>query len=346
MAEAFLQLNSEDRQEALGVAAGKSGRPMHLLEKDVWVVWALATMFESPFGPRLVFKGGTSLSKAYGAIRRFSEDIDLTYDIRAIADDLVGKDNAEALPLTSSQEKKWTKAIRERLGQWVSKSVVPLIQQEIERQGLSAKVSLDGKDGDVVHIDYDHVAEGSGYVPPKVTLEFGARSTGEPCESKPVTCDMAKELPELVFPTSTPRVMKAERTFWEKATAIHVLCMGGKLRGGPRFSRHWYDVVQLDRSGHAASAIAMPDIAKQVATHKAMFFAEKVESGRVIDYSAAVSGGLRLVPEGTRLDELKQDYQRMVDDGLLLDAEKPFDEILGGCRQIQERANVAMAGRK
>jgi len=61
-------------------------------------------MFESPFGPRLVFKGGTSLSKAYGAIRRFSEDIDLTYDIRAIADDLVGKDNAEALPLTSSRD--------------------------------------------------------------------------------------------------------------------------------------------------------------------------------------------------------------------------------------------------
>lgn len=346
MAEAFLQLKDEDRQEALGVAAGKSGRPMHLLEKDVWVVWALATMFESPFGPHLVFKGGTSLSKAYGAIRRFSEDIDLTYDIRAIAEDLVGKNNVEALPPTSSQEKKWTKAIRERLGQWVRVSVVPVIQRGIELQGLSAKVRLDSAHNDVVHIDYDHAATRSSYVPPTVTLEFGAKSTGEPCAPMPVTCDAAKDLPELVFPVSTPRVMKVERTFWEKATAIHVLCMGGKLRGGPRFSRHWYDVVQLDRSGHAAPAIAMPDIAKQVANHKAMFFAEKAESGGTIEYSTAISGGLRLVPAGTRLDELKQDYQRMVDDGLLLDLAEPFDEILDACRQIQERANTAMIGRK
>ena len=242
--------------------------------------------------------------------------------------------------------KKWTKTIRERLGQWVTGSIVPLIQRGIELQGLPAKVSLSGKDGDAVLIDYDHVAAGSGYVPPTVTLDFGARSTGEPCTPKPVTCDAAKNLPELVFPISTPRVMKVERTFWEKATAIHVLCMGGKLRGGPRFSRHWYDVVQLDRFGHAASAISMPDIAKQVATHKAVFFAEKAESGATIEYATAISGGLRLVPEGTRLDELQKDYQRMVDDGLLLDAAEPFDAILDGCRQLQERANTSMSAKK
>ena len=78
MADAFLHLPVADRREALSVAADQSGRPAHLLEKDVWVVWALATLYGSALGEHLVFKGGTSLSKAYGVIRRFSEDVDLT----------------------------------------------------------------------------------------------------------------------------------------------------------------------------------------------------------------------------------------------------------------------------
>jgi predicted nucleotidyltransferase component of viral defense system len=110
----FLQLPREDQREALLVAAERSGRPLHHLEKDVWVVWALRHLFTGPHAQHLVFKGGTSLSKAYGVIRRFSEDVDLTYDIRAIAPDLI--DKAESRwPTSRSQEKKWSKAIRQRL---------------------------------------------------------------------------------------------------------------------------------------------------------------------------------------------------------------------------------------
>jgi predicted nucleotidyltransferase component of viral defense system len=80
-------LSRADQREALLVAAERAGRPAHLLEKDIWVVWALEHLFDGPHAGHLVFKGGTSLSKAYGVIRRFSEDVDLTYDIRAIAPD-------------------------------------------------------------------------------------------------------------------------------------------------------------------------------------------------------------------------------------------------------------------
>jgi Uncharacterized conserved protein len=114
MADAFLQLSDGDRREVLGVAADRTGRPAHLLEKDVWVVWALATLYGSTLGEHLVFKGGTSLSKAYGVIRRFSEDVDLTYDIRALAPDIVG-DNREALPTTRSEEKRWSSEVRKLL---------------------------------------------------------------------------------------------------------------------------------------------------------------------------------------------------------------------------------------
>src|SRR3989338_1610905 len=118
MSEAFLALSADERREALAVPASASGRPAHLLEKDIWVVWALDALFSSPLGEHLVFKGGTSLSKAYGVIRRFSEDVDLTYDIRAIASDLVGK-TGTPLPTSKSQEKKWSKEIRARLSDWV-----------------------------------------------------------------------------------------------------------------------------------------------------------------------------------------------------------------------------------
>ena len=89
MAE-FFELSANERLEALAQAANASGRPPHLLEKDVWVVWCLRHLFSAPYAPHLVFKGGTSLSKAYGVIQSFSEDVDLTYDIRAIAGDLIG----------------------------------------------------------------------------------------------------------------------------------------------------------------------------------------------------------------------------------------------------------------
>ena len=97
MAEQYLKLGPGDRREVLEFAASESGRPAYLLEKDIWVVWALRTLFDSPMGAPLVFNGGTSLSKAYGAIRRFSEDVDLTYGIRALVPELVG-DSPHPLP--------------------------------------------------------------------------------------------------------------------------------------------------------------------------------------------------------------------------------------------------------
>lgn len=208
MAELFLRLNKKDRSDALGLASAQSRRPTHLFEKDVWVVWALRTLFNASFGPHLVFKGGTSLSKAYDVIKRFSEkDIDLTYGIRAIAQDLVGADNSEALPPSKSQERIWTKDIGGRLSKWVGELVQPLIENVLREQQLPAVAGVDPENNHIIRIEYEHTAEGSGYVKPVVILEFGARSTGEPCSPVDVRCDAARFLPMLEFPQGTPRVM-------------------------------------------------------------------------------------------------------------------------------------------
>jgi Nucleotidyl transferase AbiEii toxin, Type IV TA system len=301
------------------------------------VVWSLRHLFAGPYAEHLVFKGGTSLSKAYGIIRRFSEDVDLTYDIRAIAGDLVG-DADTPLPASKSQEKKWTKEIRARLSGWIGADIVPRLKLDLEQHGLPATVRAEG---DKAFIDYAPLAIGTGYIAPAVMLEFGARSTGEPSEPRAIHCDAANHLEGVEFPTATPKVMRAERTFWEKATAIHVFCSQGEFRGGDRFARHWHDVTRLDAAGFADAAIADKALARAVAEHKAVFFAEKNTHGEVIDYHAAIGGALQLVPNDGALAKLAVDYQHMVDDGLFLDDAEPFDTLLERCRAIQQKANVS-----
>lgn len=336
MAE-FFQLSTAERLEALNTAANTSGIPPHLLEKDIWVVWSLHHLFAGSYAQHLVFKGGTSLSKAYGVIRRFSEDVDLTYDIRAIASDLIG-DTSSPLPATKSQEKKWSKEIRARLSSWVDAEIVPKLKQALLQQGLPATVRAEG---DKVFVDYKPLATGTGYVPSSVMLEFGARSTGEPSESRDIRCDAAEHLQGVEFPTATPQVMRAERTFWEKATAIHVFCAQGEFRGGDRFARHWHDVTRLDAAGYADAAIADKALARAVADHKSVFFAEKNTQGDVIDYHLAVSGELQLVPGDGALAKLAADYQHMVNDGLFLDDAEPFESLLERCKTIQQKVNAA-----
>lgn len=335
--ERFLALSGAERREALAVAAESSGRPPHLLEKDVWVVFALDALFSSGLHDRLVFKGGTSLSKVYGVIDRFSEDVDLTYDIREIADDLVGK-AGNVVPPTASQSKKWSKTIADRLPERIADEILPILDRAL--LGLPARASAHG---DEAHIEYDPLSEGSGYVLPRVKLEFGAKSTGEPCVDHDVICDAARHVDTLQFPTARVRAMCAESTWWEKATAVHVFCHQGSFRGGERFARHWYDLVMLDRSGHAGRAIDDRQLADAVAKRKSIFFVEK-QDGRTISYQEAVSGSLRLVPEGDALASLQRDYAAMAADGLFLGTTPSFEELVERCRELEGRANAAHSG--
>lgn len=193
--------------------------------------------------------------------------------------------------------------------------------------------------GETVFLEYAPLATGSGYVRPVVTLEFGARSTGEPWESRTIRCEAAQSVAGVVFPSATARVMQPQRTFWEKATAVHVFCQQGEFRGGERFCRPWHDLAQLDRAGIADPAIGNRTLALAVAKHKSMFFSEKTAAGEWIDYVAAVSGALQLVPSDMALASLSLDYSKMLDDGLLMGDAEPFAQLLEQCRDLEARAN-------
>ena len=332
----WFDLSRADQVDALEVAAARSGRPAHLLEKDIWVVWTLAAIYNAPSATPLTFKGGTSLSKVYKVIDRFSEDIDLTYDIRELVPDLLR--DGKPIPDSPSQEKKVTRVVRERLPDWIAQTIKPRIENALAAHGLHAELQVAGKDHEKLLVAYPAIRTGTGYAAPTVQLEFGARATGEPHQIHPVTCDMAAVIDGIQFPSARPLVMAAERTFWEKATAAHVYCLQWRLRG-ERYSRHWYDLAALSSTRYYPLAARDWQLARQVAEHKSVFFAEKDAFGGKIDYFRAIGGGLRLIPEGASLVALENDYAAMREDGLLALNPMTFAELMEHCAGIQDTVN-------
>ena len=336
MAESFLKLSRDDQREVLELAREKTDRPTHLLEKDVWVVWTLGALFDSALATDLTFKGGTSLSKAYKVIDRFSEDIDLTYDIRKLIGDLI--DGVEPLPASRSQASKWTKAVRERLPGWIATTVRPIIEAALVREQIDATLEIAGAENDKLLLHYPALKQGTGYVSPVVVLEFGGRATGEPHQIISITCDMEGHVPDVSFPTASPLVMSVARTFWEKATAAHVYCAQGRIRS-ERYARHWHDLAVLGHSQYFASIIADRAVAASVAEHKSFFFIEKDSAGAVIDYTLATKGHLKIVPEGEARIALAEDYANMLADQVMLGEALPFDQLMQACSEIEAQVN-------
>ncbi len=342
MADSFFSLSEPDQREALEVARAATGRPAHLLEKDLWVVWTLQALFDSPLAADLTFKGGTSLSKAYKVIDRFSEDIDLTYDIRKLIPDLA---QGEDLPDTSSQERKWTKAIRTRLPVWIKDHVQPLLAEKLAQESAAATLAFDPSTPEKLLLHYPTLGKGTGYVSPTVVLEFGGRATGEPHQILPVKCDMEGQVNGISFPNANPVVMSIARTFWEKATAAHVYCAQGRLRA-ERFARHWHDLAAIAESAHGPDVIANEEVALAVARHKSFFFSEKDANGGTINYADAVQGQLRIVPEGAPREALRQDYEAMREDEMLLRDAVPFDDLMTICSRLEHAANKVRGSQK
>ena len=192
---------------------------------------------------------------------------------------------------------------------------------------------------------YPALTKGTGYIAPVVTLEFGGRATGEPHEIHSVECDIAEHVAEIEFPTASPQVMSLARTFWEKATAAHVFCAQGRLRG-ERYARHWHDLAAISRSPHYTTVISDHTVASTVAQHKAHFFIEKDTEGEVIDYIAATTGKLKIVPDGDAKTALAKDYEAMMADDVMVGEALPFDALLEACAAIETTINESTTGTK
>lgn len=308
---------------------------MIMLEKDIWVVQTLDVLFSIAIGQHLVFKGGTSLSKAYGVIHRFSEDIDVTVDIRQLLPD---ETSSSVFPPSRKQAGRWRDRIEKiKLPELIANEISPQLEARLPR-GVALECSGTNVMVDYSDIGIDRQSRSSAlsvYVEPVVRIEFGGASTGEPSHEVGIACDASNSeaASEIEFPHANVRVMDVQRTFWEKATLAHVACVKGRNDWG-RYARHWYDLVRIYKSEYWDECLRDVETARLVARVKKHFYRE---SG--VDYEDAVAGNIRIVPDGENLASLNADYGDMVESGMFDREVEPFDELMVKCDEIANALN-------
>lgn len=338
-------LPAEERAALFGETGAGRGVANTIIEKDFWVCWTLKRLFNLPKGmiATLVFKGGTSLSKAYGAIRRFSEDIDLSFDRADLG--YFGERDPEQEGIGRNQADRLIRALIEDVERHIAGQLLPalhaLIAQQLgdpEQWGWG--LSIDAGDPQTINFHYPPaLAEaeyaGMGYITPRVKLELGARGDPWPTEQRPIQPYAAEDFPAFFDEAVTiVTVLSARRTFWEKATALHAEAhRPDDSPTPPYFSRHYYDLSLLIDSKEGREAVDDRELLIQVAKHKATFFRSAWSN-----YDSARAGTLRLVPNEHRIADLRDDYRRMAP--MIFDEAPPsFDVIVAKLRALEEVIN-------
>lgn len=281
----------------------------------------------------MAFKGGTSLSKVFGAIARFSEDVEITLDYRG----LDGSFDPFAEGVSRNRLKKFSEALKSFVRGHAHGVVAPHLQKmladEFDADAFQLEVSGDGEQ---MRVHYPTVLEAPGdYVGNSVLIEFGGRNITEPNEEHEVRPDIAEHVAELDFPRSTVRVLSPTRTFWEKATLIHVECQRDQFRtGAERLSRHWYDLAMLADLAPGQAAVADRALLADVVKHKKVFY-----NASYANYDACLAGQLRLIPEHAALAALRDDFQRMIGAGMFIGEPPAFDAIVDRLRALETTIN-------
>lgn len=333
MAEHYLQLPLSEQSAILRAKSPALGRVPEVLEKDIWVCWTLQQLFIMPGQLPMAFKGGTSLSKVFRVIERFSEDIDITLDYRGLA----ASADPFAAGLSGRQLRKLSEELKAFVKAHVSEMVQPWIAAQLGKQFPGGSHALElSDDGEQLRLYYPSaLTERGEYLRDSVLLEFGGRNIIEPNEVHIVSPDIALGLDGLVFPEASVSVLSPARTFWEKATLMHVECHRDSLRqNAERLSRHWYDLAMLARHPIGVQAVTERDLLADVVKHKQVFY-----SAAYARYEDCLVGRLRLVPDDKTLLTLADDYRRMLDAGMFIGQPPSFADIVAELRALELAIN-------
>ena len=302
--------------------------PEAMIEKDFWVCYALEHIFsDEQLSKILRFKGGTSLSKAYGIIERFSEDVDLILDWTRFLD--LGDPNAER---SKTKQVLFNELMNETAGRYVSGELRNRIQSML---GDVCRVELDAVEPLNLHIVYPKVFEDQ-YLSPSVKLEIGPLASWIPCEKKSIASFVGVSEPPLgIVPFEIP-VIKAERTFWEKIEAIHHEHYRPETKKVPRrFSRHYYDIYRMYRSPVYTAAKANLDL-----LHDVVEFTRKFYPRSWAHFELCKPGTMLLQPSEHALPVMKADYAAM---RTMIYGDYPsFDEILLTIKKLELEINSCL----
>lgn len=326
------RLSSQDRHDIFTEAAAQLGITSVIVEKDFWVCVVLKLLFEKArFGPSLVFKGGTSLSKAYGLIERFSEDIDLVLDWTLLG---YGKGQRDHMPVLASKTKQdqFNKEINRRAADFISKTLSPELDELFRLEDIGLSASVDSDEPQVINIRYP-AAFTEIYIRPEVRLEIGPLASWVPSSNRIIRPYAFDVLPKLFeSPECEVLAITAARTFWEKATILHQ--EAHRISPIPlRYSRHYYDQYKLAVSPVRTEALKNIELLRDVVEFKQRFY-----PCAWARYELAVPGTFQLLPKSTvQTADLEKDYEAM---GMMLFGTPPtFATILDELAQLEKDIN-------
>lgn len=357
----ILRSSADERRTLFETVAADLQTQAANVEKDLYVCWVLDFLFnrrgDDPVG--LYFKGGTSLSKAYGLIRRFSEDIDIGI-YKADLNVPLEADIA-ALPSVNQQQRALAEKVDEAARQYISGPLkdeltkeITAVEKAIEEPGhFSLGFGFDAyrkrEALDILVVEYKSVfATSDAYVQAAVRIEGGARPDPEPAEPREILPYIASEFPgqtNVAVPNVT--TVKPERTFWEKVLILHAITEMTEKRSADanpdkpvpdlnRYSRHYYDVHQIwTHPDYGDAAAEIRDLAEACRQHKMLMF--RAPDHR---YDRAVPGSYRLVPTADMRAKLAADYQRM--SAMIFGSAPAFSDVIASIEALQQRLNAPL----
>lgn len=334
MSEIYLSLPQKEQAQILRALATNTNikRDAILLEKDIWICWALEYLFKMPNRLPMAFKGGTSLSKAFRVIDRFSEDVDITIDYKAFNCDDPFAENA-----SKTRIKNISLQLRSMVTQHINEKLIPYYEKVISEQFKDnyPTIKLDD-DGETLHLYYPSVIEQkNGYITDSVRLEFGGRNITMPNETQTISADISEHLDNLIFPVAEVTVLSPQKTFWEKITLIHYECNRPTLKeDADRISRHWYDISMLANHGIGEQAIKNKDLLNEVIKVKKTFY----DSG-FAKYDDCLNGNLHLIPNDNYLKLLEVDFGKMISNKMFYGEQPDFDSIISNIKTLELTIN-------
>jgi hypothetical protein len=342
----IIAASPEDRRGQFLATANRLGTPLQNVEKDFWVSWVLGLLFNGrdTDEPRLLFKGGTSLSKAYGLIARFSEDIDITVFREDIGQDI---EVGDLEGISGKQQRLLLEAIKQACQAYIQGTLKARLNRQIEAAFREAGVTLaeipvvhdpDDPDQQTLLVRYPSVSTGADdYVRPTVKIEAGAKSALDPHRSVTIQPYVADDMPTANLVVPDVLTIDAERTFWDKVVILHGLRRWHDKRGvlrqhGHRVSRHYYDIYKLIHSRVGQQSATDHALALDCARHALMFF-----NSTDLDLLHARPGSFTITPTLGMVDALKRDYQAMA--GMIFGEVPEFADVLEVTRQLEQAIN-------
>jgi hypothetical protein len=330
----FLDLPVDERRLYIDQVAARRNVSAVILEKDFWVCWLLGVLFKSEFAGSLVFKGGTSLSKVFGVIDRFSEDIDLSLSPEFLALPTAGT--------SRNQANKWMKDAEAACGAVVEQKIATTLEVAVSavlgnrEEGWFEFITDPLTSSPVLLFHYPSAQPaGFEYLKRSVKLEFGSLTDQQPAGRHSIRPLVAEVLPKAFGDWECELVaLEVERSFWEKATILHTEYHRSADRVTPdRFSRHYADTASLSLHPIASAAIDDHELRERVVAWKSQFFGSAWAR-----YDLAKPGTFRLVPPAGRIAPLRRDYDAMRE--MYLSKPATFDDVLASLADLERRINT------